>query len=256
VSRASAPVRRRVLITGASSGLGAEMARQWARQGRDLALCARRLGDLERLREELVREHPAITVSVHALDVLDHAAVDRVFDDAAAALGGLDRVVVNAGIAQGGSLGDGAAAGNRATAQTNFVGAVHQAEAAARIFRAQGRGHLVFISSMSALRGMGGAMNVYGAAKAGVSALAEGLRSDFWDSQVVVTAVHPGYIRTSLAGDLPRPLFVADLDRGTRAIVRAVDREPARAHVPGWPWGVLAWPMRLLPLGLYRRVAG
>lgn len=234
------------------------MARQWARQGRDLALCARRLGELERLRAELLRDHPAITVSVHALDVLDPAAVDTVFDEAAAALGGLDRVVVNAGVAQGGPLGTDAdaAAGNRATARTNFVGALHQAEAATRIFRAQGSGHLVLISSMSALRGMGGAMTVYGAAKAGVSALAEGLRSDLWGTPVAVTAVHPGYIRTSLAEDLPRPLFVADLERGTRAIVEAVEQERPRAHVPRWPWALLAGPMRMLPLGLYRRIAG
>jgi NADP-dependent 3-hydroxy acid dehydrogenase YdfG len=256
VSRAAATVRRRVLITGASSGLGAEMARQWARQGRDLALCARRLGDLERLREELLRDHSRITVSVHALDVRDHEAVEQTFDDAAAALGGLDRVVVNAGVAAGGSLGADAAAGNRTTAGTNFLGALHQAEAAVRIFRAAGAGHLAFISSMSALRGMGGRMTVYAATKAGVSALAEGIRSDLWDTPIRVTAVQPGYVRTSLAGQFPNLLFTSGLERGTRAVVRAIEREPARAHVPAWPWAGLAWPMRLAPLGLYRRIAG
>lgn len=252
----SSPVRQRILITGASAGLGAEMARNWAEQGRDFALCARRLDRLERLREELLADRPELRISVHAVDVLDHAAVDDAFAEAAAALGGLDRVVVNAGVALGGSLGGDKAEGNRVTAQTNFVGALHQAEAAVRLFRAAGAGHLAFISSMSALRGMGGPMNVYAASKAGVSALAEGLRSDLWDTAVRVTAVHPGYVRTELADGFTRPVFMSDLGRATRAIVAAIEREPARAHVPALPWAVLGVPMRVLPLGLYRRVAG
>jgi len=248
--------RQRILITGASAGLGAEMARLWGSQGRSLALAARRLSELERLRDELVAARPGLEVSVHALDVLDHDSVDAVVQAAADVHGGLDRVVVNAGVARGGSMGGNEAEGNRVTARTNFVGAVHQAEAAVRLFRAAGTGHLAFISSMSALRGMGGTMNVYAASKAGVSALAEGLRSDLWKTGVRVTAVHPGYVRTALADEFDRPLFMSELHRGARAIVKAIDREPARAHVPAVPWAALALPMRLAPLALYRRVAG
>ena len=250
------PVRQRILITGASAGLGREMARAWARQGRDLALCARRTDALEQLRDELQASAPGATVSLHPVDVADHEAVDAAVTDAAAALGGLDRVVVNAGVAGGDSLGLDGAAANRATARTNFLGAVHQAEAALRVFRPAGAGHLVFMSSMSALRGMGGAMNVYSATKAGVSALAEGLRSDLAGTGIAVTSVHPGYVRTTMAAHFPRMLMASDPERATRAIVAAVEREPAKAYVPALPWAALAWPMRLLPLRLYRRVAG
>ncbi len=250
------PVRSRILVTGASSGLGLEMARVWAGQGRSLALCARRLDALERLREELASTSPSSVISVHPVDVTDHEAVDAAFVDAVTALGGLDRVVVNAGVAAGGSLGLGDAAGNRTTALTNFVGAVHQAEAALRVFRPVDAGHLVFISSMSALRGMGGAMNVYSASKAGVSALAEGLRSDLADTSIAVTAVHPGYVRTELVTHLPRVMMASTPERATRAIVAAIEREPAKAYVPAFPWAAAVWPMRLLPLSLYRRIAG
>lgn len=256
MTRSPAAPRRRILITGASAGLGAAMARRWAAAGRDLAVCARRLGELERLREELRAARPDLRVSVHALDVTDHEAVDAVFAEAAAALGGLDRVVVNAGVAASGSLGLDHAEGNRATAQTNFVGALHQAEAAVRIFRSAGAGHLAFVSSVSALRGMGGPMTVYGATKAGVSALAEGLRSDLWDTPIRVSAIHPGYIRTSMAGEFPNLLFTAGLERGSRALVAAIEREPARAYVPAWPWAALAGPIRWTPLAVYRRIAG
>ncbi len=253
---APSPVRRRILITGASAGLGQEMARTWAQQGPDLALCARRFNELERLRDELMTHSPGLTVSLHPLDVLDHEAVEATVDAAAVALGGLDRVVVNAGVASSGSLGLDAAAGNRATAQTNFVGALHQAEAAVRVFRAAGGGHLAFISSMSALRGMGGSMTVYAATKAGVSSLAEGLRSDLWDTPITVSAIHPGYVDTSLAAEFDRPLFTAELGPATRAIVAAIEREVPEAYVPAWPWAALAWPMRLMPQSIYRRIGG
>ena len=165
-------------------------------------------------------------------------------------------MVANAGVAASGSLGLDQAAGNRLTAQTNFVGVLHQAEAAVRLFRFAGAGHLAVISSMSALRGMSGAMSVYAASKAGVSALAEGLRSDLWDTDIRVSAIHPGYVSTSLAEAFDQPLFMTDLPRATRAIVEAIDRERPRSYVPAWPWAALSVPMRLLPLGVYRRFAG
>ena len=245
-----------ILITGASSGLGAEMARQFAAKGHDLALCARRTDRLEELRDEILAVQPGRRVELRALDVNDDAQVFEVFRAFRDDLGGLDRVVVNAGLGKGAPLGTGHHGVNRETAMTNFVAALAQAEAAMEIFRAQGTGHLVLVSSMSAMRGMPKSMTVYAATKAGVSALAEGIRSDLWDTPIRVTAVQPGYVRTSLAGQFPNLLFTSGLERGTRAVVRAIEREPARAHVPAWPWAGLAWPMRLAPLGLYRRIAG
>ena len=143
-----------ILITGASSGLGAEMARQFAALGHDLALCARRTERLDELAAEITAAHPERRVSVKALDVNDHDAVFRVFDEFAEELGGLDKVVVNAGLGKGQPLGTGRFDANKETAETNFIGALAQTEAAAQIFRAQGAGHLVMVSSFSALRGM------------------------------------------------------------------------------------------------------
>ena len=249
-------VRQRILITGASSGLGEQMARVWAAGGRDLALCARRLPRLEQLREELVAAHPGLKVVVRALDVTDPAATTAVFAECADELGGLDRVVANAGVVRGGSIGQGFAADNRATAETNFVGLLNQAEAAVALFRRVGAGHFVIMSSMSALRGMGAHMNVYSATKAGVAALGEGLRSDLWHTPIAVSVVHPGYVDTPLFGGDPNALFMVDTETGTAAIVAAIEREPARAYVPRRPWALLAWPIRALPLGIFRRFAG
>ena len=93
--------RQKILITGASSGLGAGMARAFAAKGRDLALCARRGDRLEELRAELTAAHPGIRVAVAELDVNDHDRVPRVFAELSDQLGGIDRVIVNAGIGKG-----------------------------------------------------------------------------------------------------------------------------------------------------------
>ena len=94
-----------ILITGASSGLGAEMARQFAALGHDLALCARRTDNLEALRAEIAASHPGVRVEVRALDVNDHDAVFRVFGEFRDLFESLDRVVVNAGLGKGQVIG-------------------------------------------------------------------------------------------------------------------------------------------------------
>src|SRR6202012_336223 len=94
------PERANILITGASSGLGAGMAREFAARGRNLALCARRIEQLEQLRTELLRAHPGIRVAVAQLDVNNHEQVFTTFRAVSQELCGLDRVIVNAGVSR------------------------------------------------------------------------------------------------------------------------------------------------------------
>jgi len=190
--------RRRILITGASSGLGAGMARLFAVEGRDLALVARREDRLEALAAELRAAHPEITVVTAALDVTEHDRVFAVFGECAERLGGLDRVIVNAGISGGTAVGGGGFPSNLRIVMTNFVGALAQCEAAMSLFHRAGAGHLVVVSSVSAMRGMPGSMTTYAASKAGLSALAEGIRADAYGTRISVTTLHPGCIRSEM----------------------------------------------------------
>ncbi|GAB1692530.1 SDR family oxidoreductase [Krasilnikovia sp. M28-CT-15] len=242
-----------VLITGASAGLGAEMARQFAALGYDLALCARRTDRLDVLADR-IRTDTGRRVETAALDVTDAAAVTEVFHAFAATFGHLDRVVVNAGIGKGAPLGTGRPDANRATAMTNFVGALAQCEAALEIFRKQGRGHLVLISSMSALRGMRRSMTTYAATKAGVAAIAEGLRSERIKG-LDVSVIYPGYIRSEMNAHVEQKTrFMVDTETGVRAMVRAIERRRIRAYVPQWPWVPLAVAMKVFPLRVVRRL--
>ena len=97
--------RQKILITGASSGLGAGMARSFAAKGRDLALCARRTDRLDELKAELSQQYPAVKIAVAALDVKDHEQVPKVFAELSDELGGIDRIIVNAGIGSGAPAG-------------------------------------------------------------------------------------------------------------------------------------------------------
>lgn len=245
------------LITGASSGLGAEMARQFAARGSDLALCARRTDRLEALRAEILTAHPGRRVEIAALDVTDDEAVFTVFRDFAATLGRLDRVVVNAGLGKGAPLGTGRFDANRETAMTNFLGALAQVEAAMEVFRAQGGGHLVMISSMSALRGMPKTMTTYAATKAGAAHLVEGLRTEFygktgWD----FTVLYPGYIASEMNEGVTAAenKMMVSTEKGVAAMVAAIEKKRGSACVPPLPWAPLSVLMKHAPLPVFKRM--
>ncbi|NKF23943.1 SDR family oxidoreductase [Solimonas marina] len=247
-------MRKTILITGASSGLGRGMAREYAKRGHDLALCARRTERLDELKTELLAADPDIKVSERALDVLNYDQVFEVFRAFRDDFGALDRIIVNAGLGKGQPLGTGYFHANRQTAETNFVAALAQCEAAMEIFRAQKQGHLVVISSMSAMRGMPRNLTTYAATKAGVAALAEGIRADVIGKRIKVSTIYPGYIRSEINEKVKKTPFMIDTETGCRLLVKAIDKEPESACVPRWPWLPLSFAMRHLPLSVVSKM--
>ena len=238
---------RFIIITGASSGLGAGMAREFASRGYGLGLCARRTDRLEALRDELTQAQ-GVRVELLALDVNDHAQVFAVFEEFKKRFGRIDRVIVNAGIGEGRRIGTGHFELNRRTAETNFIAALAQCEAAVGIFRAQKSGHLVLISSMSAMRGLPRHLTTYASTKAALGHLGEGLRAELMHTPIKVTTIYPGYIRTELNAAAKKLPFEVSEKVGSAAMARAIEREPASACVPGWPWTFVGLFMRNLPL--------
>lgn len=248
-------MRKNILITGASSGLGREMAVQYARKGRNLALCARRIERLETLKLELKEINPNIHVVIRSLDVNDHDAVFTVFNEFKEDLGQLDRIIVNAGMGKGASIGTGMFAANKETAVTNFVSALAQCEAAVGIFREQNSGHLVTISSISAIRGFKGAMTVYAASKAAVTSLSEGIRIDLAKTPIKVSTVHPGFILTAINEEVEKAPFRVDAETGCKALIKAIEKEGANSYVPGWPWALIQLIMRIAPRSLLAKMS-
>ncbi|MFV0496485.1 SDR family oxidoreductase [Mycobacterium sp.] len=248
-------IRQKILITGASSGLGAGMARAFAAKGRDLALCARRLDRLEELKDELSQRYPSINIALAALDVDDHEQVPTVFAELSDQLGGIDRVIVNAGIGKGAKLGSGKLWANKATLQTNLVSALVQIETALELFNSNGSGHLVLVSSVLGNKGVPGVKAAYAASKAGLSSLGESLRAEYARGPIKITVLEPGYIESEMTAKSASTMLMVDNETGVNALVAAIEREPGRAAVPWWPWGPLVQLMRVLPPPLVKRFA-
>ena len=248
--------RKNILITGASSGLGAGLAREYAARGCNLALCARRREPMDSLREALLKDYPDIKIDVRELDVCDYERVFEVFRAFNEVLGGIDRVIVNAGMGKGGALGTGLFHANRRTAETNFIAALAQCEAALEIFRAQNAGHLVTISSIAAMRGMGSSFAIYSSSKAGLATLSDAIRVDVRGTPIKVSCIFPGFIHTEINDGLPNTPFRIDAESGCRHLRRAIDSERRHSYVPFWPWWFVARLLKILPDAVIARFGG
>ncbi|WP_197717832.1 SDR family oxidoreductase [Mycobacterium basiliense] len=247
--------RQKILITGASSGLGAGMARAFAAKDRDLALCARRTDRLEELKSELSQKYPSIKIAIAELDVNDHDQVPKVFAELSDELGGVDRVIVNAGIGKGARLGSGKLWANKATIETNLIAALVQIETALEMFHNSGSGHLVLISSVLGNKGVPGVKAAYAASKAGLSSLGESLRAEYANGPIKISVIEPGYIESEMTAKSASTMLMVDNETGVKALVAAIEREPGRAAVPWWPWAALVQLMRVLPPPLTKRFA-
>jgi len=218
-----------------------------------IAICARRLERLETLKQELEQQY-GIRVIAKSLDVTNYDQVFQVFREFKQDFGQLDRIIVNAGVGEGRRIGKGNFAINKATVETNFISALAQCEAAVEIFREQNSGHLVMISSMSAIRGMPKHLTAYGASKAAVAHLAEGIRAELIDTPIQVTTIFPGYIRTEINEGAKKLPFEVDEKTGSRLLAAEIEKAPIKAYVPKWPWLPLGLAMKVLPLKLVNKL--
>lgn len=183
---------RRVLVTGASSGIGEASARACADAGAAVACLARRTERVQALAEEL--GGAAVTA-----DVADEDQARAGVDEAADRLGGLDAVINNAGVMRLGGVTDGHAVDWRAMLEVNVLGLLVVTQAAVAHLRAAGGGDVVNMSSMSGRRVPNAAAGVYAATKHAVHAASEGLRRELHPHGIRVTIVSPGIVDTDIA---------------------------------------------------------
>jgi len=239
-----------VFLTGASSGIGAALARHYAREGRPLGLVARRPVELERLARELA----PVPVSTWAIDVRDADALARAARAFIEAHGVPDVVVANAGVSRG-TLAEEAddLAVFRDVFDTNVTGLVNTLHPFIGPMRAARRGTLVGVASLAGIRGLPGA-GAYSASKAAVTRVLESLRVELHGSGVAVVTIAPGYIATPMTARNPyRMPFLMDADRAAASIARAIARRK-RWHVTPWPMAIVARALALMPRALYDRL--
>ena len=228
------PLGWRVWLSGASSGLGEALARTLAARGCKLALFARRVEHLKALQGALAERHGGEGVDVLAQpgDVGDRARVGEAIREAEARFGGLDVVILNAGI--GDSLFP-----DRFSAEiverifrTNFLGAVYGIEAALPGMLARRSGKIVGVSSIGAVRGFP-LSAPYCASKAALTTFLESLRLDLHGSGVGLVTVSPGFIKTPLTdrNRFPMP-FLQTPERAAHIVVEGIVRGKREIHFP------------------------
>jgi NAD(P)-dependent dehydrogenase (short-subunit alcohol dehydrogenase family) len=242
-SRATVPLR--VFITGASSGIGAALAREYAARGAVLGLAARRREVLDALAASLPH---AERHRVYPLDVTDHAALAQAAHDFIGAHGGADIVIASAGISHG-TLTE--RPEDLPLFASVFATNVHATIATFAPFIASmktqaGPRRLVAIGSVAGIRGMKGA-GAYCASKAAVHSYCESLRLEMRPYDIRVVTIAPGYIDTPMTSKNRFPMpFLMPADRFAAQAARAIEAGASFRVIP-WPMGLVVRLLRVLP---------
>jgi len=242
---------QRVIITGASSGIGTALARHYAQQCSVLGLISRRKTELEQLAAQL--SSPAL---IYPVDVRNAAALQAAAADFIARHGCPDVVIANAGISIG-TLTEFAAdvLAFQDVIDINAVGMVKTFQPFLAAMRAAGGGALVGIASVAGYRGLPGA-SAYSASKAAAISYLESLRIELAPSGIKVITICPGFIATPMTAQNPYPMpFMLNADAAAGKIAALIERGQTYAVIP-WQMAIVARLLRVLPNWLYDRLFG
>jgi short-subunit dehydrogenase len=229
----------RIWVTGASSGIGAALARELADRGASVAISARNA--------DALREVAAGRMHVEPVDVTDRAATVAAGQAVRTALGGLDVAVPNAGTWSRFRPEQWDSRSFADQLQTNLMGTVHVLEAVVPTMLADGRGRIVGTASVAGYRGIPGA-EAYGATKAALLNLFESLRGSLGPRGIVVQTVSPGFVRTPMTerNTFPMPFMVSP-EEAARAIADGMAKDKAEIVFP-LPMMLLMKAARLVPV--------
>jgi len=238
-----------IFLTGASSGIGRALAREFARRGAILGLVARRADRLQELGAE-VPQH----CQIYALDVTQREALLAAARDFEDRCGGVDIVIACAGISHGVQTEhyEDLAQFDRIIA-TNLNAVATCFHPFIAPMRKRARGTLVAIASVAGVRGMPGS-EAYCASKAGLISYCESLRVGLHGSGIRVVTIAPGFIRTPMTAANPYPMpFLMDVDAFAVRAADAIERGASFVVIP-WPMAWVARLLRLLPNWAFDRL--
>ncbi|MFL5341766.1 MAG: SDR family NAD(P)-dependent oxidoreductase [Gemmataceae bacterium] len=218
------------VLTGASSGIGAALAKELARDGYALGLVARRREALEALAGE-IRTAGGVA-EVEPADVADRPAALEAIHKLAGRLGPVDLLVANAGLGIPTHLEPMNTEEVEQMFRVNVFGVMHAIEAVLPEMLKRGRGHLAAVSSLAAYKGFPGQAG-YCASKAAVMVYMEALRLQLRDRGIAVTTILPGFVKTPMTASHPFKMpFLLEPDEAARRVARALRRRKKVYHFP------------------------
>ncbi len=248
-------VFRHAIVVGASSGLGAEIARQLAADGCAVALLGRREDELRKVAASIEAAGRGRAI-VQPHDATQYDRVPAVLEHVMRELGGLDLLVYTAGIMHLPQEGEYDAARDRAQVEVNLLGAMAWMAPVAAMFEAKRAGTLVAVSSIAGERGRRG-FPAYSASKAGLTVWMEGLRNRVSRFGVNVVTAKPGFMDTAMLDQVERkpkgPLLTSAPQAASLILAAARRGTSASVFVPGIWWPV-AMIVRHLPSFVFRRL--
>ncbi len=236
------------LIIGASSGIGAALAREFARKGLRLALVSRRKDLLDQLAQEL--KPTEVRSYVH--DVTNYAEAPVLWQQILLDFGRVDIVVYNAGLMLPVGLEEYDFETDKRMVEVNVLGAMAWLDPVALTFGKLGRGHIIGISSVAGDRGRVGAPG-YNTTKAALSTYLEALRNRLTRRGVHVLTVKPGFVDTDMLKNSPRTFWVIQPEQAARDVVQAIRQRAQVVYTPA-RWGLLMSIIRHIPSVIFRRL--
>jgi len=242
----------KVVLLGATKGMGRALARALAERGDTLFLLGRDAVDLERSARDLELRAGRGTVGTARCDLEDPGSFAPALDAAEKALGGLDTVVVSAGLFASQDALEADLELARRLLVVDFAHTVVFCEEVRRRLLARGGGTLCVFSSVAGERGRKPVV-LYGSAKAGLTRYLEGLDHKFRAQGLRTVCVKPGFVKTSMTAGLKPPPFAGEPETVARIVLRAIDRGQPVVYAPPI-WGLVMLVIRLLPRFVMRRI--
>ncbi|RME07474.1 MAG: SDR family NAD(P)-dependent oxidoreductase [Anaerolineae bacterium] len=245
--------RPRAIVVGASSGIGAALARRLAAEGYALALLGRRAGQLEELAAAINRSAGQTVALAYPHDVTHYDEIPALFQQIVAALGRLDLLAYVAGVMPPLAPNEYNFEKARQTVEVNLLGAIAWLDQAAMLFQRQGSGQIVGVSSIAGDRGRV-AHPPYHATKAGLSTYLESLRNRLAKHGVHVLTVKPGFVDTEMLAGASRTFWVIPPAQAAGDIWKAIRRRRQVVYTPA-RWRLIALTLIHIPSFIFRRLS-